>query len=279
MRSIVLILLAALAAGPAAAAPPSRQLIGTMQDHSIADATDCEHFHTSTFTSFPARVQEQQQLEVPLAGIDLLKVRASQEGGVSIRGWDRPTARLLVCKYAVAQTHKQAKRALDGINVSYRNGAINALGPDINDTQVWWVNMILFVPKSAAVDVASSNGGIAIRNMSGRITAHATNGGISMAHCAGDNRVTTENGGISLEKISGRLDATTQNGPIALKLRDTPMPAIEARTEDDGEILCNLKRCDEATWTADRKLLRLGTTVPSIRLSTGSAPIMIEQVR
>jgi hypothetical protein len=278
MKSVATILLTALLAVAATAAPP-RQLIGTTQDHSIADATDCEHFHTSTFTSFPARVQEQEQLEVPLAGIDLLKVRASREGGVSIRGWDRPTARLLVCKYAVAHTRKQARQALDGINVSYRNGDISALGPEIDNAQVWWVNMILFVPKSATVDVASANGGIAIRNMSGRITAHATNGGISMAHCGGENRVTTENGGISLEKISGRLDATTQNGPIAYKLRDTSLPALEAHTDSDGEILCNLKRCDEATWTANRKSLRLGSAVPSIRLSTAGAPIMIEQVR
>lgn len=259
-------------------AAPQRQLIGTMQDHSLDQSGDCDNYHAAMLTSLPARVQEQEQREISLTGIELLKVRPSQEGGVSVRGWDKPNVRLIACKYAVAATKREAKQALDGITVSYTGGNIEALGPEITQASAWWVNIIIYVPKSATLDVAAANGGIAIRNMNGKVTAHATNGGISVAQCAGEHKITTENGGISLEKISGRLEAMTQNGMIALKLRDTKVAGIEARV-DAGEIVCRVDQCSDGTWTADRKVLKMGAAVPSIRLSTFSAPIMIENVR
>jgi DUF4097 and DUF4098 domain-containing protein YvlB len=272
------LLLAAVLFTVGAFAAPQRQLIGTMQDHSLDQVGDCDDYHASVLTTLPARDQEQEQRDVSLTGIDLVKVRASQEGGVSIRGWDKANARLMVCKYAVALTKTQARRALDGITVSYAGGNIEALGPAMDQSQVWWVNIILYVPKSATLDVAGLNGGIAIRNMNGKVTAHATNGGISVAQCAGEHKVTTDNGGISLEKISGRIDASTHTGMIALKVGDSRLPGIEARV-DDGEIMCRLEQCTGNAWAANHKTLRLGAAVPSIRLSTDSAPIMIENFR
>ena len=267
----------AFLAAPASAAS-QRPLIITSADHSMVDADDCEHFHTQNFTSFPAKAHTEEQRDLTLSGIDLLKVRASEDGGVSVRGWDKPTARLTVCKYAMALSELAAQHALGNVSVSVRNGEIVSSGPEISSNQVWWVHMILRVPKSANLDVASSNGGIAIRNMSGKVTAQSTNGGISLASCAGENKISTENGGISIEKITGRLEANTHNGQISLKLRDSVIPALEARTDETGEILC--RKCESATWAQNRKYLRMGAAAqPSIRLTTGGASIVIEQVR
>ncbi|HVR40491.1 MAG TPA: hypothetical protein VMU84_15450 [Thermoanaerobaculia bacterium] len=283
MRRVALVLtLAAFAvAGSALGATAQRQLIGTAQDHSLVEGEDCARFHTQTYTSFPAQVSAEEHRDVPLAGVDVLKVRAGDEGGVSIRGWDRSIARLTICKCAVGQTKLLAQRTLGSVSVSLRPGEIIATGPEINETQVWWVHMILFVPKASNLDVEAENGGIAIRNMSGHVNARATNGGISLAQSAGDHKISTRNGGISLDRITGRVDATTQNGPISLRLRDAAVPSLEARTDDDGAIYCNLKGCADrlGNWTANRRVLRIGTAAPMIRLSTSRAPIMIEQVR
>ncbi len=280
-RLTFLLCLALCVASPALSASPTRPLIGTSQDRSIIEADDCDHFHTQTFTSFPAQVRAQEQRDVPLAGVDVIKVRAGDEGGVSIRGWDRPTARLTVCKSAVGLTTLLAQRTLGSVSVSLRPGEIVATGPEINETQVWWVHMILFVPKASNVDVEAENGGISIRNMGGHVNARATNGGISLALSGGDHKISTQNGGISIDKISGRVDATTQNGPISLKLRDNVAPAVEAHTDDEGAIFCNLKGCADGlgNWAANRKTLRIGTSAPTIRLFTNRAQIMIEQVR
>lgn len=251
-----------------------RTLVVTAQDHSLEGADDCEHFHTQTMTSFPAQAQAQEQREVGLAGIPVLKVRTIQEGGILVKGWDKPTARLMICKSAVSETQQRAQRILDSVTVTFKSGEIAASGPVVDETQFWWVNMILFVPKATSLDIASENGGIAVRNIGGNVTARARNGGVSLAYCTGENKITTENGGISLDRISGRLDAVTQNGPISLRFRNA-VPALEAKTTED-EILCNVKG---GTWTADRRTLRFGSRAPLIRLTTLAAPIMIEQVR
>jgi len=241
--------------------PPQRSMIVTSQDFSNLLPDDCEHFHTRNVTSFPATSRSQEQQEMPLQGIDILKIHGSEQGGVSIKGWDKPTARLIVCKEAVGFTQQQAQRTLGSINIAVRNGDVSATGPAIDESQAWWVHMILRVPKGARLDVTSSNGGIAIRNMSGQITAHSLNGGIS------------------IERTSGRIDATTQNGPISVKLPQDHDTSLEAQIADAGEILCNPRLCRAEMYSANHKHLRIGSATPSFRLTTNSAPIVIDQVR
>jgi len=260
-----------------------RPLLVTTQDHSLVEIDDCEHFYARTVSSLPSRAQSQEQMPVALAGVDTLRVRSTEGGAISIKGWDRPVARLTLCKYAVALNDSDAKRTLHDVIVTSHNGEVSAHGPENGTTHAWWVHMILRVPKRVAVDVASTSGGIAIRRMNGRVTASATNGGISLAECAGDSKLTSDNGGISLEKITGRIDAAAKNGAISLKVTEGDPATIEARTDDAGEIVCRAKICHDALShrIAGSKVLRIGggASEPMIRLHTGAAPILIEQVR
>lgn len=282
MRRAALILVGALALALSADAATQRRLIVTSQDHSLVDADDCDHFHTRNTTSLPAQARAEQQWTLRLEAGDVLKVHTGKEGGVSVKGWDRPYGSLTVCKSAVALTQVQARNTLRDVNVTVKNDDIDATGPDHDQNRTWWVHMILRVPRGVHLDVTTANGGIAIRNMTGKILARATNGGISLGGCTGESYLTTENGGISLDKVSGNVAAQSQNGPIALKLRDIVVPAIEANTQSSGAIFCKVKGCEEggvADWTPDRKRMRIGSANPVIRLTTTSADIMIEQVR
>ena len=272
-------LLALVLACTASAARMERQMMGGELDHSLAADGDCTHFYQTTFTSFPAEVHDQEQREITLEGIEQIRVTAAQEGGVSIRGWNKPHARLIICRYAVATTKTHASRVLGAINVSHTNGEITARGPQIDTTQAWWVNMILYVPRRATLDVKASNGGVAIRNLTGRVTAHATTGGISVAHSSGRYKISTESGGITLDRITGLVDASSRDGSIALKIAGSDVPAIEAKTDDAGRILCTLKGCEnELGWTANRTQLKIGDGVPEIRLATTGASIFIGNV-
>jgi hypothetical protein len=276
------LILAVLLAGLPAAARTERQIVGVEQDHSIAQVGDCDDFFKTVFTTFPASANEQEQRELPMSGIDPLRVTATQEGGVSVRGWSRPFARVIVCRSAVAQNKIHARRVLDQIKVTTRDGEISAYGPASDPTQAWWVNFILYVPRRANVDVSAASGGVAIRNMDGKVTAHATTGGISVALGGGDFKISTESGGITLDRLSGNVDAASREGAIALKIpHDEDPPMIEARTDNDGQIRCHLERCESGlgNWTADRKQLRIGGAPPSIRLSTTGAAIIIDAVR
>jgi DUF4097 and DUF4098 domain-containing protein YvlB len=255
-----------------------RQMIGAEQDHSQAAAGDCEHFYKTTFTSFGEQIHDQEQREISLEGIEQIRVTAAQEGGLSIRGWNKPHARLVVCRYAVANTRQHAMRLMSRIGVSSANGEIIARGPKIDATQAWWVNMILYLPRNANAEVQAANGAVAIRNMSGRITAKSTSGGISIAQSSGRYKVTTESGGITLDRITGSVDAASRDGAIALKVAGAETPSVEAKTADAGHILCTLKSCESSAMTANRTTLRLGEGVPDFRLATTGASIFIGPV-
>ena len=281
MRRLSFILAVLLAAVPAAA-KTERQIVGVEQDHSIAQVGDCDDFFKTVFTTFPASANEQEQRDLPMSGVGKLRVTATQEGGVSVRGWSRPFARMIVCRTAVAQNKVHARRVLDAIQVSSRDAEISAYGPANDQTQAWWVNFILYVPKRANVDVTAASGGVAIRNMDGKVTAHATSGGISVAQGSGSFKISTESGGITLDRLSGSVDAASRDGAIALKIaQDEDPPMIEARTAHGGQIRCHLDRCESGlgNWTADGKQLRIGASPPSIRLSTTGAAIIIDSVR
>lgn len=280
MRRIALILAALLIALPAAA-KRERQIIGAEQDHSVAQVGDCDDFFKTIFTTFPASANDQEQREISLAGVGKLRINATDEGGVSVRGWSRSAARLIVCRSAVAQSPAHAARVLNAIKIRHANGEIAADGPKNDETQAWWVNFILYLPKRFPLDVRASNGGVAIRNMDGNVTAHATTGGISVAQGSGSYKISTESGGITLDRLSGRVDAASTEGAIAFKVGGSEVPVIEAHTADSGHILCHLDRCETGlgSWTTDRKTLRIGGSAPSIRLTTAGAAIIIDHVR
>jgi Putative adhesin len=276
MRTLLLVLAVFALAMPAFA---ERQIIGSEQDHSLAtEGSDCESFFKTTFTSFPSHLNDREQRDIPLAGIGQIRVVASEEGGVTVRGWNRPNARLIVCRHAAALTRPQAAKALEAVKVTHSKGEIVAFGPVSDDTQAWWTNMILYVPRRATVDVRAWNGGVAIRNMSGNVTAQATTGGISLAQSSGRYKINTNSGGITLERVSGTVEATSRDGAIALRLPSTDTQTVEARISDHGEILCTTSGCATGQWAANRRQLRIGAGVPDIRLLTTAAPIMIGTV-
>ena len=278
MKTLVAVLTVALTLSSTSAFA-ARQIIGSEQDHSLAgEAVDCEHFYKTTFTNLPSQMNDQEQREIQLAGISRIRVIASEEGGVSIRGWNRPHARLIVCRYAVATNKSKAIRLLGAINVVNDKGEISVAGPPSDPTQAWWVNMILYVPRRATVDVRAANGGVAIRNMSGNVTAHATNGGISVIQSSGRYKVSTNSGGITLERVSGTVDASSRDGAIALKLAPHVSPEVDARVADAGQIFCQLQSCESGLWGANRRQLRLGGGVPQYRLNTTASTILIGPV-
>ncbi|HET7710557.1 MAG TPA: hypothetical protein VFL80_01370 [Thermoanaerobaculia bacterium] len=279
-RRLVVGLSVMLLAASAVAVQP-RTFIMSSQDHSLTSVSDCDSFPATHVTTLPAIVSAQEHRDVTLGTDDSLRVRTSEEGGLWISGWDKPFARVTVCKYGVGLTSAAAERALSVINVSSRDGQVTADGPEVTSDQVWWAHMIVRVPKNATLDIASLNGGIAIRNVTGRVTARAVNGGISVASSSGDHRLSTEHGGIRLDHVSGRVEATSRTGPISLKLRGlASLPKIFAQTEEGGGIICSSKLCEGARWNDDHTEFRLaGRTSGSIRLFSGTAPIIIEQVR
>jgi hypothetical protein len=279
MNAKVVLLVAALVL--ASRADADRGIVGSEQDHSAAAITSvsCESSFNTAFTMQPAQVGEQSQHLLDLDSIRSLKVHAENQGGVIIRGWDQAHARMVVCRYAAGSDLTHAARILKGIQVSHVNGLIQATGPARNQQQAWWVSITLFLPRRTDVDVQAASGGIAVRNMRSRVTASSVSGGVSIAHSTGRHTIRTESGGITIDRVSGPVDAVSRDGSIAFKIGSSGVPALEARTAESGKILCVLDRCNDPLEALHRTSLRLGTSTPNVRLTTGTGSIHISSVK
>jgi hypothetical protein len=278
MRSRLVVLAAALAFSSAAFAGTDRAIVGGEQDHSLAASTavSCEDSFNNAFTLQPQTLREQSQHEFDAKTLD---IRVRNLGGVVVRGSQTSRVRLVVCRFAAADTIATAARMVESIRVSTHDGVVRATGPVINAQQTWWVNLTLFVPQKTPVTVRAEQGGIAIRDMRAPIDASSTSGGISVARSTGPHTIRTDSGGITLDRISGTVDAQSNEGSIAFKLPSNEQPSLDARTADAGQILCVLDRCQDPLAAQRRKTLRLGGSTPRVKLATGSGSIHISAVK
>jgi hypothetical protein len=111
---------------------------------------------------------------------------------------------------------KAARRAddLGEIRVSPQGSGVSFAGPAGKD---WLVFLIVRAPRNAAVDLEVKNGSIAVRELSGKITARTTNGPISIVESSGELEATAVNGPISLDGCTGSGKARAVNGPISFE--------------------------------------------------------------
>ena len=278
MRLRIAVLAAVLISGGAAYG--DRQIVGAQQDHALSNgaAVSCEDSFNNTYTIQPMRVGDQTRHEIDLESATL-DIRAVNHGGVVVRGWDEPHVKMVVCRFAAANSLDVAHELVEQIVVTSERGLIRATGPAINETQTWWVNMTLFVPRRTNLTVRAESGGVAIRDMRARVQASSVSGGISIARSNGRHTVRTESGGITLDRVRGSVDANSKDGSIAFKLAAGEEASLEATTAESGQILCVLERCNDPLDALTRTSLRLGRSSPRVRLVTGTGSIHISSVK
>lgn len=111
---------------------------------------------------------------------------------------------------------KAARRVddLGEIRVSPQGSGVSFGGPAGGE---WLVFLIVRAPRDAAVDLEVRNGSIAVRELSGRVTARTTNGPISIVDSSGELDANAVNGPISLEGCTGSGKAKAVNGPISFE--------------------------------------------------------------
>jgi len=76
------------------------------------------------------------------------------------------------------------------------------------------------VGDSTVIDAETSNGGISVEAISGRLDLETSNGAITVYRVTGDVRADTSNGRIDVEGIVGSVRADTSNGSISLEKID-----------------------------------------------------------
>jgi hypothetical protein len=186
--------------------------------------------------------------EETLRNQSTIDLDARGNGGVFIRGWDRPDVQMRARVTVRDDSRDAAAQVAKQIQITTTGGRIQADGPrdrrdrrgrDWDDERYWSVAFELQVPRKADIRVDATNGGIVVEDVRGRIDVHTVNGGIVLGDVNGDIRGETVNGGVraelSNEKWDGPgLELKTVNGGVALAVPNGFSGELDARTANGG---------------------------------------------
>ena len=254
-----------------------------------AGAKGCEDLKIS-FDGAPG-VRAAQTITIPLSEAPELSVKMPSGSGIYVTGSDRGDYMVTVCKAADDRSH------LDGVSVSREGGRISVDGPNGGD---WVVYLLVQAPWDAALDVASANGPIDLRDLRGGIRARTQNGPLSLANCSGTVVASTRNGPIAFSgagsnvdlsaqngplsvKLEGKswsggsLTARTQNGPLSLDLSSGFSSGVEVEASGHSPFSCHASACDDAekSWNEDGLRVHFGGRETAVHLSTVNGPVSV----
>jgi DUF4097 and DUF4098 domain-containing protein YvlB len=224
---------------------------------------NCQRLYEYAMTNYSSRQVAQDVQTLSRASVQVLDVEGSRNGGVSIKGWDKPDIMVKACKMAAADDDATAQALLSQLTISTEGGKIRAREPEnfkTNGRASWVVQFLIFVPHDLSVEASVHNGGLALTRLTGAVNGrsqnggiaisrsgsfvntielHAINGGIALSDVEGKINAHTNNGGISMSRSSGEVKLESQNGGITLRLPDGGWvgQSLEARTQNGGLVL------------------------------------------
>ena len=261
-------------------------------------ANDCSDLHFR-FDDRDAMVRsETRTLSKEEAAV--LKVHPHANGGTQVVGWDNPNYSVTVCK--AVEAGNDAERVLSQIGMTIENGSVSTHGPS-GEEYDWTVYLLIRAPKSAAMELETTNGPISLYDVDGKLTAHANNGPISLHNFSGDADVTAQNGPISMDGSSGKIRIKTQNGPISVDLKETSWNGELTADAQNGPVTlrvpsgfqssfivestnhapmsCHASICGSArkTWDDEHRRIEFGSSPAVVHLSTVNGPVSVEDGR
>src|SRR5690348_67172 len=115
----------------------------------------------------------------------LLTIDANRNGGVAVKGWNRPDVlvRMKVDSHGVDPG--AAKALAQQVQLTAGAGLITATGPNNQDDQQWSATFEVMVPHSANLKISGHNGGISIHDVAGNMDFSTHNGGITLERIGG----------------------------------------------------------------------------------------------
>ena len=219
--------------------------------------------------------------EETLTGLTELDADTGGNGGISVRGWDRPDVALRLRLRARARTAEDARRVASTVTITTAGGRIRADGPQIRNNESWDVSLELQVPRALRLALATANGGIALRDFGGTAELRTANGGLALADVGGDIRGRTVNGGISVA-LSGRrwdgagLDLQGTNGGIQLAVPANYNAEVDLRTFNGG-VRVDVPLTAQRSMSRTRITGRVGSGGPLLRLQTLNGGVMVRR--
>lgn len=206
-----------------------------------------------------------------------LAVDAGPNGGIVVRGGDVRDVEIRAGVQVRARTERAVDALARDVRVRVAPGEIRSTGPRTGRDESWSVTYFITVPREADLDLATVNGPVGIREVTGRIRATTTNGPLRLDALSGDVRARTSNGPLSVALRGGRwagrgLDAETVNGPVSLVVPDGYSAALEAGTIN-GPVSLGFPLTITVLGRRDRRFVTdLGEGGAPIRVVTTNGP-------
>lgn len=184
-------------------------------------------------------------------------------------------------RIARAATDEAAKKAADEMEIKETvssgsillDGRTNTSGIMIGGSRQ--IKFRVRAPKGSALTLATTNGKLIVRDMTGELRLDTTNGEIEGRNLEGTTRAETTNGLISLDYAalgSGGVTAETTNGKVDISLAKSAKARISARVTNGGISTENLTL--EASEQSRRRLsATLNGGGPEIRVETTNGAV------
>ena len=181
---------------------------------------------------------EMREQTLALSG-GTIAIDGRQNGGVSVKGWDKNEVFVRARVQTAAPTEAEAGQLAQQIRVETSGAKIFASGPESRRDYHWDVSYEVFVPRRVDVSVETKNGGITISEVNGKIDFRALNGGVVLNRVGGMVRGSTTNGGLMIELGGDRwdgdsLDVHTTNGGVTMTIPDNYSARLETGTVNGG---------------------------------------------
>ena len=209
-----------------------------------------------------------------------LKVDGMQNGGISVKGWERNE---ILVRYRIqtqAPTQAEADSLASQIRVNTAGGDVRAEGPEMNGNAHWDVGYEIFVPRQTNLSLQTHNGGISILGVRGQIEFEAQNGGVALKRLGGNVKGETTNGGLAVELTGGNwdgegLNVKTTNGGLAVTVPDNYSAHLETGTVN-GHLVVS-PSIAEVTRGTKRLSLNLGSGGTNLRIYTTNGGVSIKR--
>jgi hypothetical protein len=216
-----------------------------------------------------------------MSGAAVLSVDAAPNGGISVAGGPRGDILVRAKVIATAETEQRAREILSAVRVDAAPDKVSADGPrDLPRRESWHVSYELAVPTQTSLSLTTTNGGISIREVEGRIEFRTVNGGVKLSGLAGEVTGRTSNGGVDVE-LEGPtwrgtgLDVETNNGGVRLRIPEQYSARLETGTVNGG---FNIDFPITAQGRVDREIQAdLGGGGPLIRVRTSNGGVRVSR--
>ena len=194
--------------------------------------------------SLTGRATEEWTRSYPLAAGAEIRI-GNTNGRVEVEGVDGSTVEVRAEKIARAATDTGARELLPRITIreDVQSDRVTVETERLSGIMIgaaFEVRYHVRAPRGAVVNVTTTNGGIGLTALTGKVVAHTTNGGVTAKELTGGIDARSTNGGVTLDFASlgsEPVSARTTNGGVVVTLPSSTKADVSASCTNGGIIV------------------------------------------